>query len=83
MLEYGHYGINLCSYCPPRISEVSGRQPLRGCAWRRDHLPRCVMREMVCSESEAQIYKKEIAEEATAAQNQKKQNQKDQTEKPK
>ena len=29
------------------------------------------MREMVCSESEAQIYKKEIAEEATAAQNQK------------
>jgi len=38
---------------------------------------------MVCSESEAQFYKKEIAEEATAAQNQKKQNQKDQTEKPK
>jgi hypothetical protein len=34
------------------------------------------IREMVCSESEAEIYNKEIAEEAAAAQNQKNQNQK-------
>jgi hypothetical protein len=39
------------------------------------------IREMVCSESEAEIYNKEIAEEAAAAQNVKKQNEKNQDQK--
>jgi hypothetical protein len=38
------------------------------------------IREMVCSESEAEIYNKEIAEEAAAAQNQKKQDNKNEHE---
>ena len=38
------------------------------------------IREMVCSESEAEIYNKEIAEEAAAAQNEKKQDKKNERE---